>query len=155
MTRNNDRPASHDPLDVGMCGLQTPPRCNARTVQSLQHRMLQFAAGPNLQRKMPIPRPIRPMGWHNIFTDCGDLGGCALPNAVPPSVQGVPSTIVEVFAGASIGMTTLSATALLANVTASGYTAVMADAGRLYLDTGSPDPATYFQKMWYESVSHY
>jgi hypothetical protein len=37
------------------------------------------------------------MGWHNIFTDCGDLGGCAFPDPVPPSLAGVPSTIVEVF----------------------------------------------------------
>jgi hypothetical protein len=144
-------PAAKDPLDVGMCGLQQPrPRCNASSVRALQHDMLAFAAGPALRARMARPRPLRPMAWHNVFTDCGDLGGCAFPGAPPPSVAGVPTTIVEVFASGQIGSDALNATELLANVTAAGYTAVMADAGRLYLDTGNPDPAVYFAKMWYD-----
>jgi len=133
-------PEAGDPLDVGMCGLQLPtPRCNYTTVQSLQHKVIAYAASLS-----------RPMVWHNAYTDCGDLGGCAFPDPVPPSVEGVPSTIVEVFAGALIGTQQFDAPGLLKNVTAAGYTAVMADAARLYLDTGSTDPAVYYEKMWYD-----
>lgn len=38
----------------------------------------------------------------------------------------------------------------MSNSTARGYLSVMADAARLYLDTGSTDPAIYFEKMWYD-----
>ena len=144
-------PSSNDPLDVGMCGLQQPaPRCNAKTVRSLQHAMLEWAASPAFPAALPTPRPLRPMVWHNAYTDCGDLNGCALPDAVPPSTAGVPSAIVEVFAGSTIGTTLLSAEQLLENVTAAGLSAVMADVGHLYLDTGSPDPAIYFELLWYD-----
>ena len=101
-------PDSHDPLDIGFCGLQHPPRCNASTTRALQHRLLAWTAGKGLPSKMATPRVIRPMVWHNAFTDCGDLGGCALPNPAPPSVAGVPSTIVEVYAGGRIGECLLS-----------------------------------------------
>ena len=123
-------------------------RCNAETVRALQHRVLGWAAGPALGAKLAVPRTLRPMVWHNAFTDCGDLGGCALPNAVPPATAGVPTAIVEVFAAAAIGTTRFTGPELLANVTASGYAAVMADAARLYLDTGSPDPTAYYKSLW-------
>ena len=141
-------PNAHDPLDVGMCGLGSPPRCNAETVRALQHRVLGWTAGPGLAAKLAVPRALRPMAWHNAFTDCGDLRGCALPIPVPPSTAGVPTTIVEVFSSASIGTEHFTGPELLANVTGSGYAAVMADAARLYLDTGSPAPAAYFQSLW-------
>ena len=152
-------PRVHDPLDVGMCGLQNPPRCDARTVRSLQHRVLSWAAGTapdslqgRLREKQTNPRPVRPMAWHNVCTDCGDYAGCALPNPVPPSSAGVPSTVVEVYAGArtGTGAATMSAAQLLANVTAAGHAAVMADAGRLYLDTGSTTPADYYKATWFD-----
>ena len=70
--------SSKDPLDVGMCGLQTPPKCNQQTTRELQHKLLTWAATTlNPQR--------RPMVWHNAYTDCGDLGGCGLPGAPPPA----------------------------------------------------------------------
>jgi len=133
--------SSKDPLDVGMCGLQTPPKCNQQTTRELQHKLLRWAATKlNPQR--------RPMAWHNAYTDCGDLGGCGLPGAPPPATQGIPSTIVEVFGGSTIGTACLSGPELLANVTKAGFTAVMADAARLYLDTGSPNPSTYRKLLW-------
>jgi hypothetical protein len=78
----------------------------------------------------------------------GDLNGCGLPGAPPPATEGIPDTIVQVYAGSAIGTTKLSATALLDNVTRAGYRAVMADAGRLYLDTGSTDPSQYRKNLW-------
>ena len=83
------------------------------------------------------------MVWHNAFTDCGDLGGCGRPQAPQPATAGLFDTIIEVYSGSLIGTDRLDARTLLANVTGAGYRAVMADAGRLYLDTGSTDPAVY------------
>ena len=134
---------SRDPLDVGMCGLQDPPTCNQATVRELQHKLLQWVVDD-------LAPARRPMAWHNAYTDCGDLAGCGKPGAPPPASEGIPSTVVEVYAGSAIGTKQLSATALLENVTAAGYTAVMSDAGRLYLDTGNPDPKTYYKMMWYD-----
>ena len=127
-------PATKDPLDVGMCGLQSPPRCNAHTVQSLQHKLLKWVD----QELSPTKRP---MAWHNVITDCGDYNGCTIPGHPPNSAEGVMNTIVEVYTGGS---------ALLTNSTARGYVSVMADAARLYLDTGSINPATYYKAMWYD-----
>ena len=131
--------ASRDPLDVGMCGLQTPPRCDQRSTQRLQHKLLSWVAEELQPRR-------RPMAWHNVITDCGDLNGCDVPGHPPNSAAGVPSTIVEVYSGGNFP----SGGALLANSTGSGYLSVMADACCLYLDTGSPDPKAYFESMWYD-----
>ena len=88
----------------------------------------------------------RPMAWHNVITDCGDLNGCDVPGHPPNSAAGVPSTIVEVYSSGNFA----SGAALLANSTGSGYLSVMADACCLYLDTGSPDPKVYSKSMWYD-----
>jgi hexosaminidase len=133
--------SSKDPLDVGMCGLQNPPRCNQDTVRELQHKLLSWVSSELASHRTP-------MAWHNAYTDCGDLNGCGKPGAPPAATQGVPSTIVQVFAGSSIGETALTASELLSNVTKAGYRAVMTDAGRLYLDTGSTNPADYRNLLW-------
>ena len=134
--------SSRDPLDVGMCGLQSPPRCNQQTVRELQHKLLSWVSTELAPRRIP-------MAWHNAYTDCGDLSGCGKPGAPPPATQGIPSVIVQVYSSSTIGETTLSpASTLLANVTKAGYRAVMADAGRLYLDTGSTSPTVYRTALW-------
>ena len=135
--------SSRDPLDVGMCGLQSPkPMCDQASVRSLQHKMLDFTAHSLSPRRVP-------MAWHNAYTDCGDLGGCgSSAEAPPPATEGVPETIVQVFSSTPIGTTTLTPAQLLANVTKAGFRAVMADASRLYLDTGSTYPVAYRRLLW-------
>ena len=122
-------------------GLQTPPRCNQQTVRELQHKLLHWAATELAPHRTP-------MAWHNAYTDCGDLGGCGLPDAPPPATAGNPSTIVQVYSSTRIGKTVLSASELVANATKAGYRVVMSDASRLYLDTGSTDPAAYTRNLW-------
>eukprot|EP01047_Picozoa_sp_COSAG01_P039644 COSAG01_NODE_3289_length_6308_cov_4.032533_4_plen_142_part_00 len=74
--------SAKDPLDVGMCGLQTPPRCNQKTVRELQHKLLKFVSTELREGGRKIP-----MAWHNAYTDCGDLDGCGLPGAPPPATN--------------------------------------------------------------------
>jgi hypothetical protein len=74
--------SARDPLDVGMCGLQTPPRCNQKTVRELQHKLLKFVSTELRGGGRKIP-----MAWHNAYTDCGDLDGCGLPGAPPPATN--------------------------------------------------------------------
>ena len=135
--------ASRDPLDVGMCGLQTPePKCNQHTVQHLQHEILSWVATELLPAR-------RPMAWQNVITDCGDLNGCLVPGHPPNSAAGVPQTIVEVYSRGSFP----SFISLLANSTGDGYLSVNSDCDHLYLDTGNPAPAVYFKSMWYD-IAH-
>lgn len=52
------------------------------------------------------------------------------------------------FSSAAIGTTKFTPSELVGNVTKAGYRAVMADASRLYLDTGSTDPNVYRTNLW-------
>ena len=81
-------PKSRDPLDIGYCGLQHPPRCNQHTVRRLQHKVLRWVAEELLPQR-------RPMAWGNVITDCGDYNGCNISGHPAISAEGVPSTIVQ------------------------------------------------------------
>jgi hypothetical protein len=89
---------------------------------------------------------LDPHPRHNVITDCGDWHGCNVPGHPPNSAADVLGTIIEVYSSGGFS----NGSALLYNSTASGYLSVMADAARLYLDTGSTDPAVYYAKMWYD-----
>jgi hypothetical protein len=129
-------PSAHDPLQVGCCGIGVNQLCNASTVRSLESKILRFVSG-TLHK--------RPSAWQNALFDCGDLNGCDAPGSTP-ATDGMPETIVEVYTGDSAE----DAAHLAANATARGFLTTQANAARLYLDTGSTDPASYRKALWYD-----
>lgn len=117
-----------DPLNIGMCGRDERPRCDATTILSLERKVLRHVhtAGKT------------PMVWQNGLFDCGDLHGCNRLGATP-AVADSPNAIIGVYSG--------NISEMMADATSRGYRVANFNADKYYLDAPKM-PKQYQNESW-------